>query len=128
MANMSDTNGGNGAGGTGGPGGPGGSGAGNQGGGPRDWGGSGGWGGAGGSGWGGGKRLERKFSGRWLAGVCAGLADYFGVDPNLVRVGFAVLTLFAGIGPVAYVLGWALIPEEGEKASIAERLINKTGS
>jgi phage shock protein C len=125
MGNMSDTNGGNGA---TGPSGPGGSAAGNQSNGPRDWGSSGGWGGSGGPGWGAGRRLERKLSGRWLAGVCAGLADYLGVDPNLIRVGFAVLTLFAGIGPVAYVLGWALIPEEGEKASIAERLINKTGT
>jgi phage shock protein PspC (stress-responsive transcriptional regulator) len=125
MANMSETNGGNGA---SGPGGPGGSGAGNQGNGPRDWGNSGGWSGSGGPGWGSGKRLERKLSGRWVAGVCAGLAEYFGVDPNLVRVGFAVASLFAGIGPIAYLLGWALIPEEGEKASIAERLINKTGT
>jgi phage shock protein PspC (stress-responsive transcriptional regulator) len=123
MANMSETNGGNGSSGAGGPG------AGSPGGaGPRDWGGSGGWSGGGGPGWNTGKRLERKLTGRYVAGVCIGLADYFGVDPNLIRVGFAVATLFAGIGPIAYLLGWALIPEEGEKASIAERLINKNGT
>jgi len=75
-----------------------------------------------------GKRLERKLSNRWVAGVCAGLADYTGVDATLIRVIFAVLTFFGGVGPIAYVLGWALIPEEGETASIAERFINKPGT
>jgi len=83
--------------------------------------------GAGGSGAGGfgGKKLERKQSGRWLAGVCAGLADYTGVDVSLLRVIFAVLTLFGGAGLIAYVVAWALVPEEGEGASIAEKFINK---
>jgi phage shock protein C len=72
-----------------------------------------------------GKRLERKLANRWVAGVCAGLADYTGVDATLIRVIFAVLTFFGGTGLIAYVLGWALIPEEGEPVSIAERFINK---
>jgi phage shock protein PspC (stress-responsive transcriptional regulator) len=85
------------------------------------------------AGWSGGgrparKRLERKLGNRWVAGVCAGLADYTGVDATLVRAVFAVLTFFGGLGPIAYVLGWALIPEEGEPASIAERFINKPGA
>jgi phage shock protein C len=76
----------------------------------------------------GSKRLERKVAGRWVAGVCAGLADYTGVDATVIRVIFAVLTFFGGLGPIAYVLGWALIPEEGDPASIAERFINKPGT
>lgn len=75
-----------------------------------------------------GKRLERKLAGRWVAGVCAGLADYTGVDVNLIRVVFAIFTFFGGLGAVAYVIGWALIPEEGEPTSIAERFVNKSGS
>jgi phage shock protein C len=74
------------------------------------------------------KRLERKLKGRMLAGVCAGLADYFGIDVTLVRVAFAVLTIFGAMGIVAYVMAWALIPEEGEPVSIAEKMINKGGS
>ncbi|HUB37368.1 MAG TPA: PspC domain-containing protein [Streptosporangiaceae bacterium] len=85
-------------------------------------GGPGGWGGFG------GKRLERKLEGRWLAGVCAGLADYLGVDANLIRVVLAVLVLFGGFGALVYVLAWALVPEEGESASIAEKIINKNGA
>ena len=84
-------------------------------------------------GWGGprgfsGKRLERKLEGRWLAGVCVGLADYLGVDPNLIRVIVAVLVLFGGFGALAYLLAWVLVPEEGDSASIAEKLINKNGT
>ena len=75
-----------------------------------------------------GKRLERKTTGRWIAGVCAGLAAYTGVDPTVIRLLFAVLTFFGGVGAIAYVIGWALIPEEGDTASIAERFISKTGS
>jgi phage shock protein C len=88
----------------------------------------GGAGGAGGAGGFGGKKLERKLSGRWLAGVCAGLADYSGVDVSLIRVIFAVLTLFGGVGAIAYVLAWALVPEEGEPVSIAEKFVNKNSS
>ena len=88
--------------------------------------GPGGWGGPGGLAR--GKRLERKLEGRWIAGVCAGLADYLGVDPNLVRVAVAVLVVFGGFGALAYVLAWALVPEEGESASIAEKIINKSGT
>jgi phage shock protein C len=47
-----------------------------------------------------------------VAGVCAGLADYLRVDPTLVRVGFAVLTIITwGVALVAYVVAWALMPE-----------------
>jgi phage shock protein C len=74
------------------------------------------------------KRLERKLKGRMLAGVCAGLADYLGVDPTLVRVIFAVLAFVGGTGVVAYLVAWALIPEEGEPVSIAEKILNKDGS
>jgi phage shock protein PspC (stress-responsive transcriptional regulator) len=74
------------------------------------------------------KRLERKATGRWVAGVCAGLAAYTGVDATVIRLICAVLTFFGGVGAIAYVIGWALIPEEGDTASIAERFISKTGS
>jgi phage shock protein PspC (stress-responsive transcriptional regulator) len=96
--------------------------------GPGESGGPDGFGSSGGAGGFGGKKLERKLNDRWLAGVCAGLSDYSGIDVSLIRVIFAVLTLFGGTGAIAYVLAWALIPEEGEKSSIAEKFISKTGS
>ena len=56
----------------------------------------------------GGKRLLRPREGRMVAGVCVGLASYFGVDVNLVRLGFGVFTVFWGLGALIYVLAWVV--------------------
>ena len=75
------------------------------------------------------KRLYRAREGRLVAGVCAGLAAYFGVDPTLVRLAFVLVTLFGGIGVLSYLCAWIVIPEEGgDGVSIAEGLINKRRS
>ncbi|MGC8874311.1 MAG: PspC domain-containing protein [Chloroflexia bacterium] len=60
------------------------------------------------------RRLYRSRSDRMIAGVCGGLARYLGVDPTLVRVIFALASLFfLGLGGVlAYLILWAVIPEE----------------
>ena len=71
------------------------------------------------------KRLYRKPEGRIVAGVCTGLADYLSIDVTLIRLGFAVLTVFGGMGVLLYLLAWVVVPEEGEKASIAENVVNK---
>jgi len=73
----------------------------------------------------GGKRLLRVREGRIVAGVCTGLARYFGVDVNLVRLAFGVLTVFYGLGILLYVAAWAILPEEGEDSSIIEGFVNK---
>ncbi len=65
-------------------------------------------------------RLHRDADHRMLAGVAAGLADYFDVDPTLVRVGFVALTLMGGLAVPLYLAGWLLIPEEGADESVAE--------
>ena len=57
------------------------------------------------------KRLYRSRSDRKLAGVCAGIADYFGWDPTLVRVGWIVLTLMGGSGILLYLILWLVMPE-----------------
>jgi len=66
------------------------------------------------------KRLVRRKDGRLVAGVCAGLAAYFGADPTLVRLAFAVLTVFGATGILLYLLAWVVIPEESSGASIAD--------
>ena len=74
----------------------------------------------------GSKVLVRRRDNRILAGVCAGLADYAGIDVNLFRVIVALVSLFTGgAGVIAYIVGWIVIPEEGQKTSIAEDLVNK---
>jgi phage shock protein PspC (stress-responsive transcriptional regulator) len=71
------------------------------------------------------KRLYRAREGRVIAGVCAGLAGYFRVDPTLVRLAFVVVTFFGGIGILCYLGAWIVIPEEGDGSSIAEDFVNK---
>jgi len=67
--------------------------------------------------------LRRPTEDRMLAGVAAGIADYLDVDPNLIRVVFAVLTLFGGAAVLIYLAGWLLIPEEGSDQSIASGFV-----
>jgi phage shock protein C len=75
-----------------------------------------------------GKKLVRPIEGRWLAGVAAGLADYFGLDVGLIRAVFAVLTVLGLLGVVIYLAAWLLVPEQGAEVSIAEKIISKDGT
>jgi phage shock protein PspC (stress-responsive transcriptional regulator) len=58
------------------------------------------------------KRLVRSHDDRWLSGVCGGVADYLGIDANLVRLIVVLGTIF-GLGSlfVAYIVAWILMPE-----------------
>lgn len=58
------------------------------------------------------KRLVRSQD-RWLGGVCGGLARYFGVDANLVRL-IVVIGTILGFGSliIAYIVAWILMPQE----------------
>ena len=73
----------------------------------------------------GSKQLIRPREGRMVAGVCAGLGDYFGVDANLVRLIFAAVSVFGGAGVLVYLVAWLVVPEEGEDRSIADSYLNK---
>lgn len=60
-----------------------------------------------------GKRLLRSATDRKIAGVCGGLAEYFGFDPTLVRLAAVILAIYPGAiicGVLVYVLGWLVIP------------------
>lgn len=52
--------------------------------------------------------LRRPRDGRWIAGVCLGLAEHFNISVTLVRI----FTVLLGIPLLAYVVAWALIPSE----------------
>ena len=71
----------------------------------------------------GGQRLHRVGRGRMLAGVAAGLADYFDIDPTIVRIGFVALAFLGGLAVPLYLAGWVLIPDEDSDQSIAEELV-----
>jgi phage shock protein PspC (stress-responsive transcriptional regulator) len=67
--------------------------------------------------------LRRSRTNRVGAGVAGGLADYFGVDPVLFRVLFAVSAFFGGAGVIAYLVAWAAIPEEGTTGAPVDRIV-----
>jgi phage shock protein PspC (stress-responsive transcriptional regulator) len=61
--------------------------------------------------------------GRMLGGVATGVADYFDVDPTIVRIGFVALTFLGGLAVPLYLAGWLLIPDEDTDMSVAEELL-----
>jgi phage shock protein C len=60
------------------------------------------------------ERLYRSESDKMIAGVCAGLAERYGIDPVLVRLAFALLALHGGLGLLAYVILWIVMPTKSK--------------
>jgi phage shock protein C len=58
------------------------------------------------------KRLKRSVSDKMLAGVCGGLADYFEIDPTIIRLIFVLAVLIGGTGVLAYLIMWIIVPKE----------------
>ena len=56
------------------------------------------------------KRLYKSRNNKMICGVCAGIADYFNIDPSIVRVLWAVLALAAGTGVLAYIACAIILP------------------
>ena len=57
------------------------------------------------------KKLYRSNQNRMVAGVCGGIAEYFDIDPTLVRVVWAIAGVLGAFGIIAYVICLVLIPE-----------------
>ena len=58
------------------------------------------------------KRLYRSTSNCMLAGVCGGIAEYFNIDPTLVRLGWVLFSALGGSGVLAYIVAALIIPKE----------------
>jgi len=58
------------------------------------------------------KRLYRSKNDRVLGGVCGGLGSFLGLDPVIIRVLWAVSFFLGGVGLLAYLIAWIIIPEE----------------
>jgi phage shock protein C len=58
------------------------------------------------------KRLYRVENDRIIFGVCGGVAEYFSVDPSIVRIVWAVLTLAWGAGLLAYIIAAIVVPKK----------------
>ena len=71
--------------------------------------------------------LRRRGDDRVLGGVASGLADYFNVDPLLIRIGFVGLMVFNGLGLGLYLLAWLLVPTDTDNQSVVQRIIGRIG-
>ena len=59
------------------------------------------------------KRLYRSRKDKMIAGICGGIGEIYSLDPTMVRLVYALITIFsAGTAILVYILGWIIIPEE----------------
>lgn len=56
------------------------------------------------------KRLYKSNSNKMIDGVCGGIAEYFGIDPTVVRLIWALFSLMGGCGILAYIIAAIIIP------------------
>jgi phage shock protein PspC (stress-responsive transcriptional regulator) len=70
-------------------------------------------------------RPRRPRRGRKIAGVAAGIANRYRIDPVLVRVGLVVAAIWGGSGVFVYLLGWLFLPEQDDEVSPIEALLGK---
>lgn len=66
------------------------------------------------------KRLYRSKNDRKLAGVCGGVAEYFGIDPTIVRVIWALLAFFYGTSLLLYLIMAFVVPEKPDAPDIID--------
>lgn len=57
------------------------------------------------------RKIFKKSENKKVFGVCGGIADYFNVDPTIVRLGAVVLALCSGVGILAYLIGAIVMPK-----------------
>jgi len=58
------------------------------------------------------KKLYRIENGKMICGVCGGIAEYFNVDPSLVRIAAVILACVGGGGLIAYIIAACILPKK----------------
>lgn len=58
------------------------------------------------------KRLYKSSTDKKISGVCAGIAEYFNIDPTLIRLAWVVFTMLGGSGILGYIIAAIVMPEE----------------
>jgi len=66
------------------------------------------------------KKLYKNPSKKKIAGVCQGVAEYFDLDPTLVRILWFVVAWFYGVGVGVYILMWIILPDKSEVAEVLD--------
>lgn len=56
------------------------------------------------------RKLYKSHTNKMICGVCGGLGEFFGIDPTIIRLVWAVLGLMGGTGIVAYLIAAVIIP------------------
>lgn len=56
------------------------------------------------------KRLYKIEQGKMISGVCGGVAEYFDIDPSLVRIGWVIIGFAGGAGILAYIIAAIILP------------------
>ena len=74
------------------------------------------------------KKLYRSERNRFIGGVCGGIAEYFDIDPTLVRLAFLFIVFARGAGILAYVVAWIVIPEKPFNDPTAEKIDRSNNS
>lgn len=64
------------------------------------------------------KRLYKSSEEKMLAGVCGGIAEYFDLDPTIVRLAWAIFSAFAGTGVLIYILAAIIMKENPDSTDI----------
>jgi phage shock protein C len=72
------------------------------------------------------KRLHRSKSDRFISGVCGGIAEYFGIDSNVVRIIFVILSFTGGMGIVLYITGLIILTENPADAGTSAKKMNSS--
>lgn len=72
------------------------------------------------------KKLYRSKSDRFISGVCGGIANYFNIDSNLIRVLFVIISFTGGVGIILYIAALIILPENPNEEDIPDKSINTT--
>ena len=56
------------------------------------------------------KKLYKSNTNKKLDGICAGIGEYFGIDPTVIRLGWVIFSLLGGSGVLAYIICMFIIP------------------
>jgi phage shock protein C len=65
------------------------------------------------------KRLYRSNTHKVIGGVAGGLGDYLDIDPVLIRIAFVVAFFFGGVGILAYIIAWIIIPAQPRESTMS---------
>ncbi|GAC1688286.1 MAG: hypothetical protein PVS2B2_27050 [Candidatus Acidiferrum sp.] len=74
------------------------------------------------------KKLMRSSTDKKIGGVCAGLADYFDLDPTIIRLVWVLAFFFGGAGGLVYLVLWIVLPEAPAQLNVSAHSSGVTAS